>query len=280
MSKKSTMPTEPSPVGTNPATGSNRTFVAVVGIVLFVALAIPLTVVATLIPGVWWWIGLIVAGLITAVIIWRRMNNRVTRILEAFGAEPVDARDHARFCNLVQGLCLAAGIPEPQLWVVNDDARNMASLHDGPFSSAGSIVVTDGLLAVVERVELEGLVSEAISRLRSGDARTATLAHGLLAPAIDGPLQPIGRPLAGFTMGRLFSEARDLDSDQRAVRMTRYPPGLVAAFATVQKGAVHPASSALSDRHLWLISPTETGGGAEIVSRASLELRMDALSEL
>ena len=277
-------PTEPQG---HAAHSSSRPPVGQTSLLAVFALAMPLVfvlcVVAALIPGVPWWVG-IPLGLGVAVgYVVLRMRRAVDLLLGALGASPSSADDRPRLHNIVEGLSLAGGVDEPDLFVVDDDGRNMASVAYG---SRTAVVVSSGLLTALDRISLEGVVAEALVRIRSGDAEAATLGFALFGPLLTGPLSALGKPVAAVGLRRLLPEDRDLTADRDAVGLTRYPPGLYRGLSTIRAGSARIASAAEASEHVWLVPPSATrssegsGGPASVVDSAPLDLRIDVLGEL
>ena len=82
-------------------------------------------------------------------------------------AKPADPVEYARLHNLVEGLCIAAGLPKPRLYVVDDDAPNAFATGRNPQHAA--VAVTTGLLAKMNRVELEGVLAHELSHIKNYD---------------------------------------------------------------------------------------------------------------
>ena len=118
------------------------------------------------------------------------------------------------------------------------------------------MVFSTGLLDALDRVSLEGVVAEALVRIRSGDAEAATLGAVLYGDLQRGPLAAIGKPAAVVGLRRLLAEDRDLSADRAAVALTRYPPGLLAALSIIRDGTPTTAAADPSNEHLWLVPPT------------------------
>jgi hypothetical protein len=109
------------------------------------------------------------------------------------------------------------------------------------------VVVTTGLLARLDRMELEGVVADLLVQIRDGFSAGATLS---LAFRPSRP--PVGVPFAAV--------------DSRAVTLTRYPPGLAAAIeAMAAAGPAAPRGSSPVLRSLWLAPPGDQEGAAERV---------------
>ena len=89
-------------------------------------------------------------------------------------AQPADPVEYARLHNLVEGLCIAAGLPKPRLYVVEDDAPNAFATGRNPKHAA--IAVTTGLLGKLDRMELEGVLAHELSHIKNYDILVSTLA--------------------------------------------------------------------------------------------------------
>lgn len=263
--------------GAGAADGADLKAAIGLAVVLVAAPAVLIGVLLfALIPGPWW-IGVLLGLLIAAAVVFHRAQNADHAVVSKLGGGLLQADGEARLTNLVQGLSLAGGVAEPDLMVLSDRAMNAMAVQR---SGRNQIVVTQGLLQSLEVVELEGVVAELLTRLKNGDAEAATVGAALFGQTIlDGPLAPVLRPVATSALGRLLQDDRDLEADRQAVSLTRYPPGLHAAFVKIGAGDVTPASHTVGTAHLWLIEPD----GAAMVAdsgRASLDLRRDVLAEL
>jgi heat shock protein HtpX len=162
-------------------------------------------------------------------------------------ARPVSPEEEPRYHNLVEGLCIAAGLPKPELYVIEDAAANAFATGRNPHHAA--LVVTRGLLDKLSRVELEGVLAHELSHIRRGDILVTTLAVTLVGLLL--PLPALSTRLIGLTASR----RRESEADLSGVRLTRYPPGLIAALEKLKEDTtvVHSASRATA--HLWIESP-------------------------
>lgn len=231
---------------------------------------------------------LIVAGGIAFASYWRadRIALAVSR------ARPADPQEYARLHNLVEGLCIASGLPKPGVYVVDDPAPNAFATGRNPRHA--SIAVTTGLLEKMNRVELEGVVAHELSHIRNYDILVSTLAVTMVgAVALLGdlairsmwwnggrvrrsgdhrdtnnPLAFVGfallilAPIAAKVMQAAISRQRESLADVTACQMTRYPPGLISALEKLQEDqtATHAASTATA--HLWIEQPLSGLGDA------------------
>ena len=187
--------------------------------------------------------------------------------------------------NLVEGLCIASGVPKPRLYVVDDEAPNAFATGRNPEHAA--IAVTTGLLAKMNRVELEGVLAHELSHIKNYDILVSTLCVtmvGVLALLMDlswrfawmsghrrrsdnnGPgagaiLAVVGivlvvfGPLVARLMHFAVSRKRESLADLSGVEMTRYPPGLISALEKLQADTTVVRSGSRATAHMWIEDP-------------------------
>ena len=183
-------------------------------------------------------------------------------------ARLVPADDEPRYHNLVEGLCVSAGLPKPDLYVIDDEAPNSFATGRNPDHAA--IVVTTGLLSKLSRMELEGILAHELAHIRSHD----TLVTGLGTALVALPLMPAGS-LSARLLGALVGRGRERDADISGVRLTRYPPGLAAALEKLRHDEAGAVDAPRATAHLWISSPLDTDGGA-----GRLDERIAALRDM
>ncbi len=214
--------------------------------------------------------------------------------LAASRAKPADGPEYQRYHNLVEGLCIAAGLPKPRLYVVDDPAPNAFATGRNPKHAA--LAVTTGLLQMMKRVELEGVIAHELSHVKNYDILVSTIAVtavGAIALMADLGLRFMwfgGRssrrdsadsggigiilvvlafallllaPFVAQLMQFAMSRKRELLADASGVALTRYPPGLCSALEKLQgdQAVVHYATRATAQ--LWIESPLDRGKEAE-----------------
>jgi heat shock protein HtpX len=207
-------------------------------------------------------------------------------------ARPADPQEYRRLHNLVEGLCIASGLPKPGVYVIDDAAPNAFATGRNPRHAA--IAVTTGLLEKMNRVELEGVVAHELSHIRNYDILISTLAVTLVGAAAlladlgirmmwwnggrvrrDGDRGDGGNPLAilGFAllilapiiaraMQAAISRQRETLADVSACQMTRYPPGLISALEKLQADTTVTHSASTATAHLWIEQPMSGVGDA------------------
>jgi heat shock protein HtpX len=212
--------------------------------------------------------------------------------LAASRARPAEGPEYQRYHNLVEGLCIAAGLPKPRLYVVDDPAPNAFATGRNPKHAA--LAVTTGLLEKMNRVELEGVIAHELSHIKNYDILVTTVAVtavGAIALLSDLGLRfmwfggdrrdradsgnlgiilvilafalLILAPFIALLMQFAVSRRRELLADVSGVQLTRYPPGLIAALEKLKndKAVVHHATRATAQ--MWIESPLDRGQGGE-----------------
>ena len=200
-------------------------------------------------------IALVVAGAAAFIAYWK--SDAVA--LRMSHARPADPEQYARLHNVVEGLCIAAGLPKPRLYVIDDPAPNAFATGRDPRHAA--IAVTTGLLDTMNRVELEGVLAHELSHIKNYDILVSTLAVTLVGlPALthtgvgsrdavrrQPPARGVGRRQWGLPdplpsrphLGPREAQGRQ---DRRALQLSRHRPPLdrITARARRGRGAVLP----------------------------------------
>jgi heat shock protein HtpX len=200
-------------------------------------------------------------------------------------ARPADPQQYQRLHNLVEGLCIAGGLPKPGVYVIDDPAPNAFATGRNPNHAA--IAVTTGLLEMMNRVELEGVVAHELSHIRNYDILVSTLAVTLVGAVAlmtdlairmmwwnggrvprrgdhsnhNNPLAFVGfallilAPIIAKAMQATISRRRETLADVSACQLTRYPPGLISALEKLQEDTTVTHSASTATAHLWIEQP-------------------------
>ena len=227
----------------------------------------------------------VIALVIAAVMAFTSYWKSDSIALKVSRAVPADPTTYQRLHNLVEGLCIAGGLPKPQVYVINDPAPNAFATGRNPQHAA--IAVTTGLLEKMNRVELEGVIAHELSHIRNYDILVSTIAVTLVgAIAImtdlairmmwwnggrtsrDGDRNNGSNPLALFgflllilapfiakAMQAAVSRKRESLADVSACQMTRYPPGLISALEKLRADTTATHSASMATAHMWIEQP-------------------------
>ncbi len=212
-------------------------------------------------------------------------------ILAMSGAKPVTKQEYPNLYHTVEGLSIAAGIPVPKAYVIDDSALNAFSTGRDP--KHASITVTSGLLKTMNRQELEGVVAHEMSHIKNFDIRFMMLTVVLVgiitllsqfllrsflwgghnrdrksggqAAAIFilvGLVLAILSPIIGELIKLSISRRREFMADASGAILTRYPPGLSNALKKIAKDPdplVDKANQATA--HLFISTPFRKSKG-------------------
>ena len=208
-------------------------------------------------------VGIVIGGLLAIVGILYSLTAGAKLVLRASGAVPADAAKYRQLHNLVGALAIGEGIPKPAVYIIDDPSPNAFATGVSPDKAA--ITYTTGLLAIMDREELEGVTGHEMSHIKNHDIRlllvvstmiglAALLASILWRTAFwssigdeNGGGQFVvvlfvaGALLAvvGFILGPLIrlalSRRRESLADVSGVELTRIPVGLLNALKKLQQ---------------------------------------------
>lgn len=200
-------------------------------------------------------------------------------------AHPADPQVYARLHNLMDGLCIATGLPKPRLYVIDDPAPNAFATGRNPRHAA--IAVTTGLLEKMNRVELEGVLAHELSHVKNYDILVSTLAVTMvgfaallsqfgirflwfggrrsndssggvgLIVALLAMVFLILAPIVAKVMQMTVSRRRESLADISAVEITRYPPGLISALEKLKADQTEVRTASRATAHLWIEEPMQ-----------------------
>jgi heat shock protein HtpX len=248
---------------------------------------------------------LIFAAVIMIVDAFASYNYGDRLVLKATQAKPADPVEHVYLINTVEGLSIAAGIPPPKVYVVEDDEINAFAVGKDP--KHASIAVTTGALKNLNRTELEGVVGHELTHVADYDVRFMTLVAvlvGLVAILswmlirsylvagreergrinlliLVGFLLAILAPLLSRIVQAMVSRRRELSSDAGSAKLTRYPEGLASALEKIQKineGKKMKVSESLS--HLFISDPNKSPLDDIFATHPPLEQRIKLLRSM
>jgi heat shock protein HtpX len=230
-------------------------------------------------------VGTIVALVFSGLMAFTSYWKADTIALAVSRAKPADPEQYKRLHNLVEGLCIASGLPKPRVFVVDDPAPNAFATGRDPKHAA--IAVTTGLLEKMNRVELEAVVAHELSHIRNYDILVSTLAVTLVGAVAllsnlairmmwwnggresrqgdhgnsNNPLALVGfvflifSPILAKAMHAAISRKRETLADVSACQMTRYPPGLISALEKLKADTTVTHSATSATAHMWIEQP-------------------------
>lgn len=185
-------------------------------------------------------------------------------ILAMSGAREITTKDQApELFNLVENLCLGSGLPRPKIYIIEDSAPNAFATGRDPQHAA--VCFTSGILAKLDRAELEGVVAHELSHIKNYDIRLTSLVVilvGVIAIIADffirmsffssvnrdndrnsgnaifliiGIILAIVAPIIATIIKLAISRQREYLADASAAYLTRNPEGLARALEKINQ---------------------------------------------
>ena len=235
---------------------------------------------------------LVIAGLIgtLCIVFWELGSAPTSRLLALYAARPAGVSE-IPVKRLLENLAIGAGLLNPKLYVIDSPIPNAFTAGFDPNRSI--IGVTQGLLDLLDRRELEGVLAHELSHIGNRDTRLNTMlaAVGLVLRMPGGfrrnspaAVRPPGNPAtewryraAAILCSPVFlyilviapvlaavvraaiSRGREFLADADAALLTRYPEGLLRALAKIQGAGSEVSSSHPAFSHLFFADPALPG---------------------
>lgn len=204
-------------------------------------------------------------------------------VLLTTGAKPADKRRFFDFYTVTENLALAAGLPKPKLYVINDSSPNAFATGRDPKHAV--VCVTTGLLQMMNRTELEGVIAHEMSHVKNYDILLASIVAvlvGTLSLISDWIIRNmwwhrgsdneersnrnpiffvlflialILTPIIATIIQLAISRKREYLADASGVLLTRYPEGLVRALEKLNNNTQPLRRATSSTAHLFIDNP-------------------------
>lgn len=233
-------------------------------------------------------------------------------VLGISGAKSIEKKDNPQLFRLVENLCIAAGLPLPRIYILEDSAPNAFATGRDPKHAA--IAFTTGILQKLNKQELEGVTAHELSHVGNRDTLVMTVVSvlvGTLALLSDFFLRSMwyggrGRdndnkgaaifmviaivaailaPIIATLIQLAVSRRREYLADASGVLLTRYPSGLASALKKIS-GDKEPLEAAnRGTAHLYIVNPLKgqqaIGWFANLFNtHPPIEARIKALIEM
>lgn len=220
-------------------------------------------------------IALIIGGIYAVSMIFQSTNV----VMSMNNAREVSEKEAPELYHIVEDMAMVAQIPMPRVFIVEDDSLNAFATGSSPENAA--VAVTTGLLAVMNREELEGVIGHEVSHIRNYDIRISTIAVALasavtLIASIGSRMMWFGgggnrrrsnnrdegglgilmllfsilslilAPLAATLVQLAISRQREYLADASSVELTRNPEGMIKALQKLEQSSPmhHPVDEA------------------------------------
>lgn len=223
---------------------------------------------------------LIISGVMSFTGYW--FSDRI--VLGLSGARPADKKRDFQLFTVTENLSMAAGLPMPKLYVIDDTAPNAFATGRDPKHAA--VCATTGLLSKLDRTELEGVIAHELSHVGNYDTRlmsVVTVLAGVVVLLGDwflrmswwgrgdrGDREDRGMGAIFIAVGLIFailspivaqliqlaiSRRRELLADASGVKLTRQPDGLARALLKISADKEPLEAANRATAHLYIMNP-------------------------
>ena len=269
------------------AANKRRTWVLMAGFVGFIVLLGYLFGLVTARPG-------LVVFFAVFAIIYALVGYFVSAslTLALAGAKPVARTEAPELYRAVENLAIAAGLPMPRVYLINDPSPNAFATGRDPNHAV--VAVTTGLLNLMDHTELEGVLAHELSHVGNFDIRLMAMVvilvsivsilsnvfmnmawfggdreerdngNGILM--VVGIVAAILAPLVAAIVQLAISRRREYLADASGALLTRYPEGLASALAKIATSSQPLQNANTATAHLYLTSPFGNKSGAALVN--------------
>lgn len=199
--------------------------------------------------------------------------------LASAGAKRIEKKDSEYVWNLVENLAITSGIPMPAVYLIDDPSGNAFATGRDP--EHASVAVTTGLVRLLSKGELEGVLAHEMSHVRNYDVRVMTIVVVLVGIVLllsdwmlrgmfhrrgddnggAGIMLVIGialailSPIFAQLIKMAVSRQREYLADASAALLTRYPEGLASALQKIANADLPLRSANHATAHLFLANP-------------------------
>ena len=204
-------------------------------------------------------------------------------VLAMSGAKPANRKQHFDFYTVAENLAIAAGLPKPKLYVIDDTAMNAFATGRDPQHAV--VCATTGILTRLERRELEGVIAHELSHIKNFDTRLMAVVAvlvGTIAFLADmflrnlwwgrgrdrendrgagqimlvvGIVLAIITPIIATLIQLAISRKREFLADASGALLTRYPSGLASALRKISQYSHPMARANHATAHLFISNP-------------------------
>ena len=201
--------------------------------------------------------------------------------LSSAGATPIEKKDYPELWNTVENLSITAGLPMPKLYIINDPAPN--AFATGRNKDNAAVAVTSGLLPLLTKTELEGVLAHELSHIGNRDIllqSVVVVMAGVVAVVSDlllrvssfggggdgenkpNPLTLVFiiaasflAPVAASMIRLAISRKREFLADSSGALLTRYPEGLASALQKISEYPQGLKNATNATAHLYISNP-------------------------
>jgi heat shock protein HtpX len=219
-------------------------------------------------------------------------------VLRMYDAKPVTRTEAPVLYDIVEALASKAKIPTPKVYMISKESPN--AFATGRNEDHAAVAFTTGILRILSRDELEGVVAHELSHIKNKDilisTMTATIATAVVllsrwamffgsgeeGNAISTIAVAIIAPIAATVIQMAISRSREYDADAGGANVSGKPEALASALAKLSKAAtIRPMDANPSTAHMFIVNPLSGGTIMNLFStHPPLEKRIERLMKM
>ena len=217
------------------------------------------------------------------------------------GAKKANRRDNRRLYNIVENLTITAGLPMPEVYIIDDPAPNAFATGRDPDHAV--VAATTGLIDIMDDKELTAVMAHELSHVKNYDIRVSAIAFALVcvigflsdigfrmmrySRKNDKENSPVGlfmiiltaifAPLAASIAQMAVSREREYLADISAVEITRYPEGMISALKKLEEHSRPMARQNAATEAMFINSPLRKQAVNLFSTHPPIEKRIERL---
>lgn len=209
-------------------------------------------------------------------------------VLATSGAKQIEEKENPELFHIVENLAIGDGVPMPKVYIINDSSPNAFATGRDP--KHASVAVTTGILQVLNKAELEGVLAHELSHVKNFDTRLLALTAvmvGFISLITDmfmrslfwgnmrdddrdnkaqaiflviGIILAIIAPIVATLIQLAVSRKREFLADASGALLTRYPEGLASALEKISANKKPLSTAHNATAHLFIVNPFKNKG--------------------
>lgn len=227
-------------------------------------------------------------------------------VLKMYGAREVQEVEAPALYGSVRRLATAAGLPMPRVYIIEENQPNAFATGRNP--EHGAVAVTTGIMRILSREELEGVIAHELAHIKNRDILVGTVAATIAAaisyvaqmaqwamlfggrnsdedrgghPLVAIVMMIVG-PIAAMLVQMAISRSREYGADEGGARIAGNPLYLASALRKLHNASQRiPLQANPATAHMFIVNPLSGGGIARLFStHPPLEERIARLEQM
>lgn len=225
-------------------------------------------------------------------------------VLAMYRAQQVSREEYPQLYDSVEKLAMKAGLPMPKVYIMDNPTPNAFATGRNP--NNGAVAVTTGIMKLLNKEELEGVLAHELAHIKNRDILVSTIAATLVGTItyivhlgmffgggnrddreggnpIVSLLLLIIAPIAAMLIQMAISRSREYMADEGGADISGRPLALASALNKLQHGneVVPMRNAGQSSAHMFIVNPLHGGGMMKLFStHPPIEERIQRLQEI